>query len=99
MRKPPHDLSPRQAGCSLIIVDGSLIGLVLGGLHGIREYRAAVDEAVRKDGFADYLPVGIPIWALVGATLGALASGLLPSVWRRFSRPAPANVKDEMPEF
>jgi hypothetical protein len=49
--------------------------LVLGGLHGIKEYNAAVDNAEREFGFADYLPVGVPIWALVGAVLGALASG------------------------
>jgi hypothetical protein len=97
-RKPPYDPSPKRPGCSLAIAAGGLIGLVLGGLHGIREYNAAVDRAVREDGFADYLPVGVPIWALMGATLGALALGLLVGGWRLVSRTARAVAKDEMPE-
>jgi hypothetical protein len=94
MRKPPSDPSPRQLGCCLLISLGSIIGFVLGGLHGIREYRAAVDAAVKDGLTADYLPVGIPIWAIVGALLGALASGLLLSGWRLVSRPVRARNGD-----
>jgi hypothetical protein len=95
-----NDPSSRQSGCSLTIAAGSLIGIVLGGLHGIREYRAAVDQAVKDDGFADYLPVGVPIWAFVGGILGALLSVLLLSGWRLLvSRPARTDEKHERSEL
>ena len=87
-RKPQDDPSSRLPGCSLITAVGSLIGFVLGGLHGYRDYNAAVEKAMRADGFADYLPVGVPIWAFVGATLGLLASIPLMIGWRLVSRPA-----------
>jgi predicted membrane protein len=32
----------------------------------------------------DYLPVGVPFWAIVGAIIGALAAGLLLRVLRRW---------------
>lgn len=93
--KSPRGLRPRQFGCLATAV-GCLIGLFLGGLHGFREYNAAVEAAMRESGFADYLPVGVPIWAVVGAVLGALV-GVLASVlmwggWRQIARTAGSHV-------
>jgi hypothetical protein len=81
-RKSPSDSASRQVGCCSFVATGTLIGLSVGGYHGIREYQAAVEEDVREGGPGDYLPVGVPMWAIFGALLGALAGRLALSVWR-----------------
>lgn len=74
--RPPHDATPIPRGCCLITGAGGLLGLIVGGAYGVHQFNAAVDEAVREHGFADYLPVGVPVWAIFGTVLGAM-SGLL----------------------
>src|SRR5438874_11020256 len=76
----PHTF-PIRTGCCLIPGGGALLGLMLGGAYGIHDFNAAVDKAVREHGFADYLPVGVPIWAILGALIGALFGTSLVVLW------------------
>ncbi len=79
------DLLETRSGCCLVIGVGGLVGLVLGGSFGIRQFNAVVDEAVQQgEEIVDFLPVGVPFWALVGAIIGAFAAGLLLRVLRRW---------------
>ncbi len=71
-----------RAGFHPVTGAGGVAGFILGGLHGYREWGAAVDQAVREHGNADYLPVGIPIWAIAGFFLGALAARTSLWLWR-----------------
>src|SRR4051812_47207901 len=66
----------------LVIGVGSIAGLVLGGSYGIREFNASVDNAVRQGLDADFIPVGIPLWGIVGAVIGSVVAGTLLSIWR-----------------
>lgn len=74
----------RYGGC-LASSFGGLLGLVLGGSYGVWEFNDAVDEAVQRGLDADYLPVGVPLWALVGAIAGVAGGGLLFAVQRRLN--------------
>ncbi len=71
----------RYGGCLASSI-GGLLGFVLGGSYGVWEFHDAVDEAVHQGLDADYLPVGVPLWALVGAVAGAVAGRLLLAVLR-----------------
>jgi hypothetical protein len=82
LRKSAGDSASRQVGCCSFVATGTLIGLSVGGCYGIREYQAAVEVDVREGGPGDYLPVGVPVWAIFDALLGALAGRLTLSVWR-----------------
>ena len=63
----------------MVLVIGGLMGMILGGWFGARQFGRDVDEAIRKEGFADFLPVAIPVWALVGGIFGIMASW---SLWQ-----------------
>ncbi|GAC1475295.1 MAG: hypothetical protein NVSMB9_27470 [Isosphaeraceae bacterium] len=54
---------------------------MFGGLYGIRDFQMAVEDAVQKNGFADFIPVGIPCFAFLGALLGAIAARVLLGIW------------------
>jgi hypothetical protein len=53
----------------------------LGGLEGIRNYRAAVDADLQRGGPGDYLPVGVPLLAALGILVGAFLAALGQIVW------------------
>jgi hypothetical protein len=80
LTQSPHDKPATRYGCCLASSAGGLLGLVLGGYYGIREYNAAVDEVVQEGLTADFLPVGVPFWALVGAIVGAIVGAVAGSL-------------------
>src|SRR4051812_38998123 len=95
-RPPERRPGPRSRGPSTASHRASSLRIGCRPLHAARA--ALSRRRSQEHGFADYLPVGVPIWALVGATLGALASGLLLSGWR-LVLPARADMKDGVSEL
>lgn len=77
----PHEATPVYPGCCLIPCGCSLLGLILGGVYGLIDFRAAVAREVEQSGFADFLPVGVLFLAIVGAVLGAMSGASLVAVW------------------
>ncbi len=49
---------------------------LFGGIYGFWRWSAAIDEEARRSGFADLLPVHIPVFAVAGAVLGTLDAGV-----------------------
>jgi hypothetical protein len=68
LNRPSRSPARKGAGCCLI----PALGFVIGGVYGWWDYGRAIDEAIRQGEVADYLPVGVPVFAVLGAMLGAL---------------------------
>ena len=83
--EPMNPAEIRTVKYSLAFGGGSLLGLVLGVVYGFHEYIAAVDKAEKAGGPGDFLPVGIPIWGLVGVFLGPALAGILIIAWKCMS--------------
>jgi ABC-type antimicrobial peptide transport system permease subunit len=78
---PPRGSDLSELGCCLVIIIGGVLGFVVGGCYGIMDLRAAVENDVQEGGPGDFLPVGIPIFAFVGAMLGTLAASFFFGAW------------------
>jgi hypothetical protein len=59
---------------------GGLLGGGLGLLFGIWHFQTAVADAEAHGLDADFLPVGIPVWSLVGGVMGTLTVGVISAI-------------------
>ena len=64
-----------------IVALSFIAGLIVGAVHGLHDYQAAVDEAIADGLTADYLPVGVPIRAAIGACMGVIVGLVAAACW------------------
>jgi hypothetical protein len=83
-----------RPGCTLPTFAGGLVGFLLGGHLGMKNDQAATEKAVQEQGFADFVPVLVPAFAVMGALIGLFVAILLVIAWRLVTRLLKAETKD-----